>query len=95
MSKLEGRTTAKGLTAVGAEAWCLQQMSMDISGVSGSEPLWARLDIRAQDAKENSAQLGKEKITDSATSVSPALPARMIEMFQPAGAASAAALGTF
>jgi hypothetical protein len=87
VSKLETRTTAKGLTAVGAEAWCLQQMSMDISGVSGSEPLWARLDIRALDGKENNALFGKENITDSGISLT-SITARMIEIFsRPAQAA--------
>jgi hypothetical protein len=52
VSKLQApRRTASHLTAPGAEAWCLEQMSMDPAGVAGSEPLWARLEIRAEDGK--------------------------------------------
>jgi hypothetical protein len=43
------RKSASHLTAKAAQAWCLSQMSLDTSGLSGSEPLWARLEIRAED----------------------------------------------
>jgi hypothetical protein len=68
------------MTDIGAESWCLQQLSMDVTGVSGSEPLWARLEIRALDGKENSALFGKENITDSGISLT-SFTAKMIELF--------------
>jgi hypothetical protein len=42
------------LTAEKAEEWCFQQMSssLDLGALSGTEPFWARLDIRAQDGKD-------------------------------------------
>lgn len=39
------------LSATDAEKWCLDQMTVDLTGVGGSEPLWVRLDIRAEDDK--------------------------------------------
>ena len=43
------RRTGSHFTAAAAEAWCMEQMTMDVTGLSGSEPLWARLEIRAED----------------------------------------------
>ncbi len=43
------RRVGSHFSASAAEAWCLEQMTMDITGVPSSEPLWARLEIRAQD----------------------------------------------
>ena len=53
------------MTDSAAEAWCLQEMSQDVSGVSANEPLWARLEIRAEDAKEGGLPFGRGNITDS------------------------------
>jgi hypothetical protein len=39
------------LTAVEAEKWCWEQMALDVSGVGATEPLWVRLDVRAEDDK--------------------------------------------
>src|SRR5262249_36769834 len=44
---------AAHLNAEAAEAWCLEQLPMDVSGLKGSEKFWVRLEIRAQDPKEN------------------------------------------
>lgn len=47
------RKTASHLTAAAAEAWCVQEMSMlDLSGVASNQPLWASLDIRAEEETE-------------------------------------------
>src|SRR5256885_1844827 len=40
------RRTAEHLTAPAAEAWCLDQMTIDPSGLGGNELVWARLDIK-------------------------------------------------
>ena len=46
------RHVKEHLTKSEAEKWCTDQMSMDVSGVSESEPLWVRLEIRAEDGKD-------------------------------------------
>jgi hypothetical protein len=70
------RRTSRHLTDTAAEAWCLQEMSMDVTGVGASEPLWARLEIRAQDAKETGLPFGRGNITDSGISLT-----SLIEIF--------------
>ncbi len=44
---------ASHLSAKAAQAWCLSQMSLDTTGLSSSETLWARLDILAQDPQRD------------------------------------------
>lgn len=46
------------LTAKQAQAWCLSQMSLDTTGLSGSEPLWAELRILAEDPAREGNILG-------------------------------------
>jgi hypothetical protein len=45
------RRNTNHMTASEAEAWCLQEMSMDVTGVAANQPLWARMVIRAQDER--------------------------------------------
>jgi hypothetical protein len=52
------RKSAKNLTAKAAQAWCLSQMSLDTTGLSGTEPLWARLEIRAGESPRGSSLFG-------------------------------------
>jgi len=52
------RKTASHLTAKAAQAWCISQMSLDTTGLSGSEPLWARLEIHAGDPPRDGSLLG-------------------------------------
>jgi hypothetical protein len=49
---------ASHLSAKEAQAWCLSQMSLDTTGLSGNEPLWARLEIRAEDPLRKGSALG-------------------------------------
>ena len=63
------RRTARNLTDTAAEAWCLHEMSMDVTGVGANDPLWARLEIRAQDSKETGLPFGRGNITDSGISL--------------------------
>ena len=63
------RRTARHLTDTAAEAWCLQQMATDVTGIGPNEPLWARLEIRAQDGKDGAAPFGRGNITDSGISL--------------------------
>lgn len=46
-----GKTVAH-LSAKDAQAWCLSQMSLDTTGLSDTEPLWARLEIRAEPPRD-------------------------------------------
>jgi hypothetical protein len=68
------------MSDVGAEACCLQQMSIDVTGVGGSEQLWARLEIRAQDPKDGGPLFGKDNITDSGISLNSGI-TKLIDIF--------------
>jgi len=70
------RRTARHLSNTAAEAWCLQEMSMDVAGVAPNEQLCARLEIRAEEAKEAGLPFGRGSITDSGISLTP-----LIEIF--------------
>ncbi len=48
------RMEKKHLTLAAAEAWCYDRMTMDLPGVNPNEPLWVRLEIRAEDGKNGS-----------------------------------------
>jgi hypothetical protein len=63
------RRTARNLSDTAAEAWCLQQMSQDVTGVGPNELLWAHLEIRAEDGKETGLPFGRGNITDSGISL--------------------------
>lgn len=52
------RKSVKNLTAKQAQAWCLSQMGLDTTGLSGSEPLWARLEVSAEDPAREGSPLG-------------------------------------
>jgi hypothetical protein len=72
VSKLQlPRRQASHLTAPAAESWCLEQMAIeDVSGISLTEPLWARLEVRPQDPTRYSGlPFGRGNITDSGISL--------------------------
>ena len=59
-----------------AEAWCWDQMSLSIAPASaGSEPFWARLEIRAEDGKDGPL-FGRGSISESGISLT-----SLIELF--------------
>ena len=72
------RKTVDHLTATAAEAWCTQQLSDQMSEglhtLSGTEPFWARLDIRAEDGRDG--PLFGRPITDAGISLT-----SLIEIF--------------
>lgn len=70
------RRLARHLTNTAAEAWCLKELSQDVSGLNVNEPLWARLEIRAEDGKESGLPFGRGNITDSGISLT-----SLIEIF--------------
>lgn len=52
---LRGSGVSKRLDAARAEAWCLDQMSFASGGLPSNKDLWVRLEIRAQEPKEEIA----------------------------------------
>jgi hypothetical protein len=76
------RQSASHLTAKAAQAWCLSQMALDTSGLSGAEPLWAQLEIRAEPQPRDGTLLG-----DSVNSSGISVIAGLIDIFsRPPGA---------
>jgi hypothetical protein len=65
---LGGKKIKSHLTAAQAEAWCLSQMPVDVSGLAANELFWARVDIRTQDGKL-APLFGRESITESGISL--------------------------
>ena len=70
------RKAAKHLTAAEAEVWCVQEMSIvDLNGVAANQPLWATMDIRAEE--ETEARLfSRRDISDAGISLN-----GLIELF--------------
>lgn len=63
------RKTAGHLTASEAEAWCVQEMSLlDLNGVAANQPLWASMEIRAEDESERRL-FGRDNISDAGISL--------------------------
>jgi hypothetical protein len=67
---------ASHLSAKDAQAWCLSQMSLDTTGLADNEPLWARLEILAEDPLRKGSPLGSS-VNDSGIS----LLSPLIDMF--------------
>jgi hypothetical protein len=63
------------LTAPDAEKWCWDQMTMDVSGVASTEPLWVRMEIRAEDGKDGPL-FGRGSVSESGISLT-----SLIELF--------------
>jgi hypothetical protein len=57
------RKSAVGLSANAAEAWCLENLFIPAASVPADKELWARLDIRAADAKEQLSASGETGIS--------------------------------
>jgi hypothetical protein len=70
------RKTKAHLTAAAAEKWCMDQMSLDTRGLSGSDPIWTLLDIRAEEPVRDSGLFGRGQINESGISLTP-----LIEVF--------------
>jgi hypothetical protein len=68
VTKVQPRKAAAHLTQPEAEAWCLQEMAMDVTGVAPREPLWADLEIRAADGRD-SPLFGPGNITDTGVNI--------------------------
>ena len=48
--------TRNGLSAVGAEAWCFENLPLDTSGVSADRYLWLRFEIHTANARDVAAE---------------------------------------
>jgi len=68
MAGVSPRRAVAHQSAKGAQAWCLSQMSLDTTGLSGTEHLWARLDIRAEEPAREGSVLG-DKVDPSGISL--------------------------
>jgi hypothetical protein len=64
------RKTASHLSAKGLESWCMNQMSLDLTGLAGSDPFWARLEIRAENPEKEPGLFGRGSIGESGISLS-------------------------
>ena len=62
---------ATNLSPQAAEAWCLDHLALGIDGVAPERPFWVRLELRAEDARDQAAVVG-----DSGINL-----ARLIELF--------------
>ena len=59
VTKLQSpRRSASHLAVRAAEKWCVDQMTMDLTGLDAAEPIWARLEVRAQDARDGGPVFG-------------------------------------
>lgn len=52
-----------GLSAAGAEAWCLENLAISALGVPSERPFWFRLELRTADPKDLSAVVGEPGIS--------------------------------
>jgi len=58
--------SAKNLTRAAAQAWCLEQLKIDLAGlahVPPDRPVWVRLEIRSEDPKETAGIVGESGIS--------------------------------
>jgi hypothetical protein len=69
------RTSASHLTAGAAESWCLDNLSIPIAGLPLDKPVYLRLEIRAQEPKD-------QRSTDDEEGISLG---RLIDIFSKAG----------
>lgn len=50
------RRSAPRLTTTEAETWCLAEMALALSGIDSTRPLWARVEVRAEERREAVAE---------------------------------------
>jgi hypothetical protein len=58
VTKLGNSSPRKGLQAGAAEAWCLESLAIDTSGIAHDRPVWLRLDLRVADLKDQADMVG-------------------------------------
>lgn len=60
---LTARATASNLTAQSAQAWCLDNLKIDLGQIPLDRPIWVRLEIRAEDARDTESVIGEPGIS--------------------------------
>lgn len=50
------------LSPAAAESWCLERMAIGIEGLAPDKPFWVRLELRAEDARDQAAVVGESGI---------------------------------
>jgi hypothetical protein len=58
VTKLGNSSPRKGLSAQAAEAWCLESLVINTSGIAPDRPVWLRLDLRVADLKDQADMVG-------------------------------------
>ena|SRR5437868_8966314 len=53
-----GSSPRKGLSASVAEAWCLESLGINASGIAPDKPVWLRLELRVADLKDQADMVG-------------------------------------
>jgi hypothetical protein len=56
------RGAASHLSSTAAEAWCLDHLALGIGGIAPEKPFWLRLEMRAEDARDQAAVVGDSGI---------------------------------
>jgi hypothetical protein len=46
------------VSAAVAEAWCLESLAINTSGIAPDKPVWLRLDLRVADLKDQADMVG-------------------------------------
>ena len=57
-----GRATASHLSAAAAQSWCLDHLPLGIDGVPRDKPLWIKLELLAEDTRDQTGVLGDSGI---------------------------------
>jgi hypothetical protein len=58
VTRLGNSSPRKGLSAAVAEAWCLESLAINTSGIAPDRPVWLRLDLRVADLKDQADMVG-------------------------------------
>jgi len=71
VTELSDRRSNSHMTAQAAEAWCLNQIPLDVTGLDGRETFWTRLEIRASDERSthDGKIFGRPNISESGISL--------------------------
>ena len=56
------RATVSHLSAAAAESWCLDHLPLGIDGIPRDKPLWIKLELRAEDSRDQSTFFGESGI---------------------------------
>jgi hypothetical protein len=54
----QAERSASHLSTEAAQAWCLDNLSIDAAGLPADKPFWVRLEIRAEDPRDQAGVVG-------------------------------------